>query len=107
MQGLKREQGPNITPLTSDEVRERRSYFLTNAESRTKIYRGDRRIQGNRLCSVCHTKLSTNILATGRSEATRDHHRCYFSPLFSANLCMDSRRCQKVHKELREEQDGR
>lgn len=91
--------------LTQVEVRERRNYFMTEATSRTKIYSGDKRVQGNRLCSVCHTQLSTTILATGRSEATRDHHRCYFSPLVTANLCMDSRVCQKVHKNLRDRED--
>lgn len=93
--------GPKIKPLTSREVRKRRQYYLNNAESRTKIYSGDKRVQGNRLCAVCHTKLSTTILATGKSEATRDHHRCYFSPLVEVSLCLDSRVCQKVHKELR------
>lgn len=98
------DQGPRIKILSSDEVRERRDYFLRNAERRTKIYSGDKRVQGNRLCAVCHTKLSTTILATGKSEATRDHHRCYFSPLVSVNLCMDSRVCQKIHRDLREEE---
>lgn len=96
---------PLLKPLSSEEVRERRAYFLNEAESKTKIYRGDKRVQGNRLCAVCHTKLSTTILATGKSEATRDHHRCYFSPLVSVSLCMDSRVCQRVHKNLREEDE--
>lgn len=100
------QQKPKITPLSKEEVRERRRYFLTKAESRTKIYRGDKRVQGNRLCAICHTRLSTTILATGKSEATRDHHRCYFSPLVEVSLCMDSRVCQKVHKKLREEEEG-
>lgn len=99
-------QEPRINPLTQKEIRKRRAYFLNKAEVRSKIYRGDRRVQGNRLCAICHTKLSTIILATGKSEATRDHHRCYFSPLVSINLCIDSRVCQRIHRELREKEEG-
>lgn len=97
---------PRIKPLSQEEVRARRHYFLNEAEERTKIYQGDKRVHGNRLCAICHTKLSTTILATGKSEATRDHHRCYFSPLVAVSICMDSRVCQRVHRNLREEREG-
>lgn len=94
-----------MKPLTKEEVRERRRYFLTESESRTKVYGGDKRVQGNRLCAICHTQLSTTILATGKSEATRDHHRCYFSPLVTISICMDSRVCQRVHEDLRSKEE--
>lgn len=93
---------PYMEPLEQEEVRNRRHYFLTESKSRNKIYRGDKRVHGDRICAICHTSLSTMILATGETMATRDHHRCYFSSLVAVSICLDSRVCQKVHKELRE-----
>lgn len=92
-------------PLTKEEVKERRKYYLTNSEKKTKIYKGDKRVHGDRLCAICHTPLSTLILSTGKTVATKDHHSCYFSSMLTVNICMDSRVCQRVHRRLRKEKE--
>lgn len=83
---------------TSDnnEVKEKRKYFLNNSAKVTKIFKGDKRVNGTRMCAVCGTRLSNVILANSTTQAIRDHFHCFFSELFYVNICLDSRNCTKV-----------
>lgn len=92
-----------ITKLTPEQVRDRRKYYLTNANKVTKIDKGDRRVSGTRICAICQTQLSTVILATGKRRATRAHFHCYFSELLYVNICKDSANCQRVTRNREEE----
>jgi len=79
--------------LSREEIKERRKYFLTQAEKKTKIQKGDRRVYGSRMCAICGTQLSRMISTTGGGIATKHHYHCYFSDIFFVNVCMDSRSC--------------
>lgn len=91
----------SIQPLTKEEVRERRKYFRDKSRRITKIYKGDKRVHGARTCGICGTRLSTVILSTGRTEATRDHYSFEMTDLYNVSACLDSRVCQRVHAKLR------
>lgn len=79
--------------LNKTEIKKRRRYFLTKAKKITKIRKGDKRVLGSRLCSLCGSPLSTVLLSTGDSVATKHHYDCQFSELFYVHICMDIRSC--------------
>ncbi len=85
-----------------EDIKEKRSYFLNNAEKVTKILKGDKRVHGSRICGICGSQLSNVITSTGETIAKKNHFHCHFSALFYVDICMDSRSCySQVSKEER------
>lgn len=86
--------------LSREEIKERRKYFLANANKKTVINKGDKRVHGSRVCALCGSSLSTVTLSDGRSIATKNHYHCDFSELFYVDLCKDIRSCYSVMNKL-------
>ena len=76
-----------------EELREKRRYFFNNHKKRTLIYKGDKRILGNRLCSLCGEQLS-KTMSNGKGVCVRDHHVMDMH-LYKAYFCRDSKICTK------------
>lgn len=83
---------------SEEEVREARGYFLRRAVKKTEINKGDRRVNGNRFCSVCGVQLSTIEPTKGKSIAIRNHINCKINDMFSVNICKSSTLCQRNNK---------
>lgn len=92
----------SINYLSPEEIRERRKYFLKEANKVTTIHKGDKRVSGARFCVICGTPLSNMILTDGSTQAARDHFHCYFSDLFYVNMCKNSNNCKRVMKKYEE-----
>lgn len=80
----------------SEEIKEKRKYFFSNALKVNKILKGDKRVNGTRVCAICGTRLSTVILTNSTTMATKDHYHCYFTELFYVNICSEARHCKKA-----------
>ena len=89
--------------LNPEEVREKRSYYLNKAVRVSTINKGDKRVNGSRICAVCKTKLSTVVLVDGSTISTRAHYHCYFSEFLYVNICKDSSNCQRIMKNTKED----
>lgn len=92
-----------VTKLSPEQVKERRSYFFNNANRVTIIKKGDKRVNGSRICAVCKSKLSTVVLVDGSTISTRAHYHCYFSEFLYINICKDSANCQRIMKNTKED----
>lgn len=81
-------------PLTKDEIKKQRRYFLSNSEKVTTIKKGDKRIaSATRICVVCHRPLSKLVRSNGSVIATVNHYTCALSALVKVNMCEDIRSC--------------
>lgn len=86
--------------MNKKEVKESRHYLLTQANKVTKIRKGDKRVHGSRVCSLCGRPLSKVILSTGKTQASVNHYHCHFNELLAVDICMDIRSCySRVDKE--------
>lgn len=91
--------------LTDEEIKMRRKYLLKEADKKTIISKGDRRVGGSRLCAICGKKLSTTIISNQTTKSVSDHYRLYFSDLISISLCKRIGSCKREmtkHKEGQE-----
>jgi len=86
--------------LSKEDIKKRRGYFLNKAEKVTKIKKGDKRVHGSRICTICGASLSNVVTTTGGTIATKNHFHCHFSELFYVDICMDSRSCYSNIKKL-------
>lgn len=73
------------------EVKEARAYFLKNNVGRTEIRKGDKRVLGNRICSLCREPLS-RTLPNGKGVSLRDHLDMDMA-FYHMYMCKDSRIC--------------
>lgn len=77
-----------------NEIKEKRKYFLHNAEKVTTIKKGDRRVvSSTRFCVICHRPLSTLVKSTGKTISTVDHFSCVVNDFIRVNMCKDIRSC--------------
>lgn len=89
--------------LNPEQVREKRSYYLNKSKRVTSINKGDKRVNGSRICAICKSKLSTVVLTDSSTVATRAHYHCYFSEFLYINICKDSANCQRIMKKIEED----
>lgn len=90
-----------MSTFSDEETVRRRKYFFNNYKSRTFIRKGDERVKGNRLCSICTEPLSL-VQRNGKGICTRDHYHFKVSSLFTVNMCKDYRVCKR-NNGIREE----
>lgn len=83
---------------THDEIKERRAGIANNASKRRKILKGDRRVTGDKQCSICQRKLSTSNLETGDTQATIDY-LVYTVGEFEITVCANVANCYTIHDE--------
>lgn len=81
-------------PLSKEEIKKQRRYFLSTSEKVTRIKKGDKRIaSATRICIICHRPLAKLVKADGSVEATVNHITCALSKAVKVNMCDDIRSC--------------
>lgn len=76
-----------------ERLKDGRKFFFSNNKKRTVIYKGDKRVLGNRICSMCMGRLS-KVMSNGKGVCTVDHYALDMG-LYTVLMCKDSRICNK------------
>lgn len=79
--------------LTREEIKENRSAIMRSATSVNKIYVGDKRITGVRICGVCHRNLTSFVPDNCTTSVVCNHLSCRLSSIATVNICADIRSC--------------
>lgn len=82
-----------MVKTSRERIKEARRFFFKNNQKRNIIYKGDKRVLGNRLCSLCSERL-TKVMSNGKGVCVLDHYVMDME-IYTVYFCKDSRICNR------------
>lgn len=85
----------NKPSYTKEDIRQKRKSLMGKATEKSYINKGDKRIKGIRVCSVCGNKLTRIVVRDGSTRCIRSHTRCKMDSFVYTDVCRSAQMCYR------------